>query len=55
MLPGDQVVYQLGDQIVLLDLNQRKLGLITLGRGPLAALDAPPTPASAPISGESGD
>ena len=42
ILPGDQVVYQLGDQIVLLDLNARKIGLITRGRGPLVLLDERP-------------
>ena len=36
VLPGDLVVYQLGDQIVVLDLNARKLGLLALGRGPVA-------------------
>lgn len=53
VLPGDQVVYQLGDQIVLLDLNERKLGLITLGRGLAVARDRPPAPASAPTTSAS--
>lgn len=53
VLPGDQVVYQLDDQIVLLDLNQRKLGLITLGRGLAVARDKAPPPASAPATPES--
>lgn len=48
ILPGDQVVYQLGAQIMLLDLNQRKLGLITLGRGPVVVLDPPPDSTSRP-------
>jgi len=39
VLPGDRVVYQLGDQVVLLDLNLRKIGLIALGRGPVVTLD----------------
>lgn len=34
-LPGDQVVYQLGDQIVILDLPTRRIGLIARGRGPV--------------------
>jgi hypothetical protein len=41
ILPGDQVVYELGDQIVLLDLKSMRLALIPLGRGPLAVLDTP--------------
>ena len=39
VLPSDKVVYQLGDQIVLLDLNTRKIGLVTIGRGPVVVLD----------------
>jgi hypothetical protein len=35
LLPEGRVVYQLGDQIVLLDLNGRRIALITQGRGPL--------------------
>lgn len=38
VLPGDQVVYQLGSQIVLLDPKESKLGLITLGLGPVVFL-----------------
>ncbi len=34
-LPGNQVVFQLNDQIVLLDIESRKLGLIARGYGPL--------------------
>ncbi len=50
MLPGDQVVYQLGDQIVLLDLNERKLGLITLGRGPVVVQGEPSAPGALPTA-----
>jgi len=39
MLPGDQVVFQMGDQIVLLDLESHKMGLVTKGRGPLVTFD----------------
>ncbi len=38
ILPGDQVVYQLGDQIVILDLNKRKIGLLAVGRSPVVTL-----------------
>ncbi len=50
LLPHDQVVYQLGDQIVLLDLNTRQIGLITRGTSPVVIIEeAPPTSApSAP-------
>lgn len=40
VLPGDQVVYQLGDQIVLLDLNSRKLAFLALGQGPVVVLQS---------------
>ena len=39
VLPGDRVIYQLADQVVLLDLNLRKICLIALGRGPVVTLD----------------
>lgn len=39
ILPEDIVVFQLGDQIVALDLNSRKIGLIALGRGPVVTVD----------------
>jgi hypothetical protein len=38
VLPGDQVVYQLGDQIVVLDLRTRRIGLVARGRGPVVIL-----------------
>jgi len=38
VIPGDQVIYQLADLIVVLDLNKKKIGLITEGRGPVVTL-----------------
>lgn len=38
VLPGDLVVYQLGDQIVLLDLTARRIALLARGRSPLVVL-----------------
>ncbi len=38
VLPGDLVVYQLGDQIVVLDLESRRLGFLASGRSPLVLL-----------------
>ena len=35
ILPNDQVVFQLGTQIIILDLNTRKIGLITKGYSPV--------------------
>ncbi len=58
VLPGEQVVYQLGDQIVLFDIPQRKLGLVAFGRGPLVTAgddvaprhsDDQPVAADAPV------
>jgi hypothetical protein len=37
MLPGNFVVYQLGPQIVLLDMPNHKIRLLTLGSAPLVA------------------
>ena len=36
MLPGDQVVAELSGQIVILDVKSRKMGLIAMGRNPVA-------------------
>jgi len=38
-LPGDQVLFQLGDQICIFDPASRKLSLLTEGRGPVVILD----------------
>jgi hypothetical protein len=38
MLPMDQVVFQLGEQIVILDLPTKKLGFLTMGIGPCVVL-----------------
>lgn len=46
ILPGDQVIYQVGPQIVLLDLPTRRMQLLTLGRSPIVIL--PPTASTAP-------
>ena len=39
LLPHDQVVYQLGDQIVLLDLNTMQIGVIARGRSPVVLIE----------------
>lgn len=39
ILPDDQVIFQIGDQIVIFDLNSRKMGLITKGRGPILTFE----------------
>jgi hypothetical protein len=38
VLPGDQIVYQLDDQIVALDIRTRRIGLLALGRGPVVIM-----------------
>ena len=48
LLPGDMVVYQLENQIVLLDLNSKRIGLIAMGWSPVVVLDDKAVPASAP-------
>jgi len=42
ILPGDQVVYQLDDQIVILDIRKRRMGLLATGRGPVVVMDEQP-------------
>lgn len=39
VLPGDQVVCQFGDQILLLDLAQRRVGLLAVGQSPVVAIE----------------
>ncbi|MHB1002186.1 MAG: hypothetical protein ACYC27_23350 [Armatimonadota bacterium] len=39
VLPGDQVIYQLGKQIVILDPHSKKIGLIAYGRSPVVKLN----------------
>lgn len=39
LLPEDQVVFQFGDQIALLDLRQRTVGVLAMGRGPVAVVE----------------
>lgn len=38
-LPNDQIVYQLGNQIVLVDLNKKLIGLLSLGFGPVVVAE----------------
>jgi hypothetical protein len=39
ILPSNNVVCELEGQIVLVDLNARKIGFITMGRSPVVVLD----------------
>ncbi len=39
VLPEDQVICQVGNQIVLFDLNTRRIGLITFGNSPVVILE----------------
>ncbi|MCB9850097.1 MAG: hypothetical protein H6817_05270 [Phycisphaerales bacterium] len=45
ILPHDQIIYQLGDQIVLVDLEARKIGLLARGRGPFVVPSSTAQPA----------
>ena len=42
ILPGDQVVFQWGDQIILADVPGRRLAVLAHGRSPAVALDLDP-------------
>ena len=44
VLPGDQVVYQLEDQIVLLDLPTRRIAMLTRGRSPVVIIPVASAP-----------
>lgn len=52
VLPGGQVVFELGGQVLLADLNTKKLATLARGRSPVVLLDGmlPPTPTSAPAT-----
>jgi hypothetical protein len=39
ILPGEQVVFQWGDNIMLLDLGTGKMGRVTPGRGPVVVIE----------------
>lgn len=39
VLPNNQVVFQFGEQIILLDVHAKKLGLITMGHSPVVILN----------------
>lgn len=39
VLPGELLIYQLGQQIVALDIERRKIGLVAMGRGPVVVLE----------------
>jgi len=58
-LPGDEVVFQLGDQIVILDRESMKLALVARGTAPLVVLDSGDKPSGgrediAPLTSEEG-
>jgi len=38
LLPGDQALFQVKDQLLLLDLKSKKLGFLCMGRGPVVVL-----------------
>ena len=42
ILPGDLVVFEMGRQILVLDVRARKLGLLARGRAPLVAVEREP-------------
>jgi len=39
VLPGDQVICQVGNQIAAVDLNKSRIGLITFGSSPVVILE----------------
>jgi hypothetical protein len=39
VLPGDYIVYALGHQILVVDMNKRKVGLLAIGERPVAVPD----------------
>lgn len=39
VLPDDVLIYQLGQQIVALDIERKRVGLVAMGRGPVVVLE----------------
>lgn len=39
LLPGEQMIYQLGNMILMVDFNTRQLALVAMGRGPMVGFD----------------
>lgn len=39
VLPGDIIICELGKQVVLIDLNTRRIGLVAFGKSPVVVLD----------------
>ena len=39
ILPGDEVVFQAGNQVCIFDRESRKLGVIARGRGPVVVME----------------
>ena len=50
VLPGDQVVFQLGDQVMLADLNTKRLGPLARGRSPVVLWHDPSAPVTTPTT-----
>jgi hypothetical protein len=48
VLPSGIVIYELGEQIVALDLRSRRMGVVALGRGPAVVLEQGTAPAARP-------
>jgi len=42
-LSNDQAIFQMDDMIVILDMPSKKLAFLTIGRGPVVAIEDPPT------------
>jgi hypothetical protein len=47
ILPGDQLVCNIGNQIAAIDLNTRRIGLIALGYSPVVIAESRPVPLAA--------
>lgn len=39
ILPGDQCIFQTEDQLLILDMPTKKMGFLTMGRGPVVTLE----------------
>ncbi len=44
ILPNDQALFQMKDMLLILDMPSRKLGFLTIGRGPVVVMNDPPKP-----------
>lgn len=54
LLPGDQVVFELNNHILLVDLETRRVAVVAIGRGPMVLMPQATTPTTQPSTQPGG-